>query len=220
MARNPNVRGRQVVRFYTTGKRAAQEFGLPAYLRGLIGRYDDIKKQAVATVSQAAESIATDMIVENYTIPRSELAGRVRTANTADTFRMFASSLRFPLSLFNGRWNGPDSAGATAEIVRGNTKLYQHAFMAPGRFRGRSIGLIYSRTGGHPRRMQYGRYAGQMREPIRNLRGPSTYQMIIGTDQGGAEKWVRLREPLTKKLRDMFFAEVIKRQSSEGANGG
>lgn len=216
--RNPNVRSRQVVKFYTSGKRFAQQFGLPDYVRGIVTRYDTAKSEAVAVVSEQAAARAQAMLLANYTIPESELAGRLRTANTRDAFRLFASSLRFPLSLFKGSWAGPGSAGATAEIVKGRQKTYAHAFISPGRFRGRTIPMIYTRIGGKTR-MKHGRYTGQLREPIKALRGPSTYQMVIGTDQGGTEKYVPLREPLSKELRDLYLAEVARRYAELSANG-
>lgn len=216
--RNPNVRGRQVVRFFTSGSRFAQQFALPDYVRGIVKRYDTAKSEAVAAVSAQAAPRAQAMILANYSIPESELTGRLRTANTPDTFRLFASSLRFPLSLFKGAWGGHGSAGATAEIVKGQQKTYAHAFISPGRFRGRVIPMIYSRIGGKVR-MKHGRYTGQLREPIKALRGPSTYQMVIGTDQGGTEKYVPLREPLSKELRDLYFAEVSRRYKEMDANG-
>jgi hypothetical protein len=216
--RNPNVRNRQVVKFFTTGKRFAQSFAVPDYVRGIVKRYDTAKAQAVAIVAEQAVSLATSMVKANYTIPEGELAGKLRTANTPDAFRLFASSLRYPLALFNGQWGGASSSGATAEIVKGQRRTYAHAFIAPGRFRGRTIPLIYTRVGGRVR-MKHGRYSGKLREPTKVLRGPSVYQMIIGTDQSGNEKYVPLRQPLTEQLRNQYFAEVNRRYAELAANG-
>jgi hypothetical protein len=219
MARNPNVRGRQVVRFFTTARRAQVSFGLPDYVRGVIKRYDTAKLEAVKVVSDIAPALATRRILENYTISAAELVDRVRTANTPDTFRLFASSLRFPLAMFNGRWGGSTSAGASAEIVRGRGKIYPRAFMAQGRFRGRRMLLIFTRARGQKVRMTYGSHKGELRERLIHLRGPSTYQMLTGGDNSGL-KWVRLAPDLQTELRDMFIAALTARYSELNATNG
>ena len=177
----PNFRGRQVVSFRVTGKLFAAQFGLPEYVRGIVKRYDDAKLAAVKVVSDRAVPLSTDLITQTYNVDRGYLDNRVRVASTPDTFRLFASSLRFPLAMFGGAWGGAGTPGATASIVRGQGRTYEHAFMASGRFRGAQTQLIYTRLKGQKVRMTYGSHKGQLRERIRNLRGPSTYMMFTGS---------------------------------------
>lgn len=218
MAR-PNVRGRQVVRFRITGSRVAEQFGLPDHVRGIVQRYAAAKTAAVDAVSAQAVRLATDRIVQTYTIDRARLDNRLRIANTPDTFRLLASSLRFPLALFGGVWGGAGTPGATASVLRGQGRTYAHAFIAPGRFRGAAIPLIYTRVRGAKVRMTYGRYKGQLRERIRNLRGPSPYAMLLGRDASGARTLVHLATPLAADLRHAYLAEIARYVGGSAGRG-
>jgi hypothetical protein len=69
--------------------------------------------------------------------------------------------------------------------------------------------------------MTYGRYQGQLRERIRNLRGPSTYDMILGRDALRHRTFVDLATPIAAELRKTYLDELAKRVGQSGtAHGG
>lgn len=178
---------RQVVRFFTNGQRANDGYGLSAQVGRIVKRADDARKKAVVSTLRRAGPLAKSLVTARYGIASSQVTNRVRARIDSDTIRVDASQLRFPLSLFRGKWGGPSTAGATASIVITEPRTYAGAFIARGRFRGATIPLIYTRRRGKKKMMTSGRYKGQLREQIVANRGPSTYDMVLGfvRDQGG-----------------------------------
>jgi hypothetical protein len=178
---------RQVVRFFTNGQRADDAFGLSAQVGRIVQRADDARQKAAVSTLRKASPLAKALITSRYGIAPSQVTNRVRARLDSDTIRVDASQLRFPLSMFRSKWGGVHTAGATASIVITEPRVYAGAFIAPGRFRGSVMPLIYTRKRGRKKLMTAGRYKGKTREPIVANRGPSTYDMVLGfvRDQGG-----------------------------------
>lgn len=158
--------------------------------------------------------MARDVLAEEYTIAPSHLTGKVKVYDSGDTLHVNASVRRFPLSLFDAHWGGRSTAGATVATRRGHAKTYAGAFIAPGRYRGKRQPTVYTRLAGRKRVMQRGRYKGEVREMIRALRGPSTYDMLTEIERGtaggksGSGAYTRaLRTYYVSELRRLYALE-------------
>lgn len=179
----PQARHRQAVRFYTNGKRANDRYALEKQVGNIVRRTDRAKQRAIASTARKASPMAKALLTSYYGIAPSYLNNRIKARVDADTLRVDASVLRFPLVLFRGKWGGPKTAGATASVLLASPKTYTHAFISPGRFAGRRMPLIYTRIPGKRKLQTYGRYKGKQREPIVVNRGPSTRDMILGRER-------------------------------------
>lgn len=197
----------RVLKIRTAGKYANDQYGLAAQLQRAVKKADKAKIRAVAGLKRRALPAAKRLVTQNYGIPKSKIKDRVRVRTTPVTLSVDASQLRFALSEFGGKWGGPKTPGATAAVVRGERKTYQHAFIRPGRLRGSEAQLIYTRTGRYATQ-KHGRYAGKRREVIAVNRGPSTKDMLTGHRPDGVVVGADLRTPLGHELIDYYISEL------------
>lgn len=175
---------RRVVSFLTNGK-LGDRYGLSERVGQLVKRGDDAAKKAIASTARKASPMAKALLTARYSLPPGQITNRVSTRVDPQTLHVDASLLRFPLSMFRGRWGGASTPGATASILLAQTRTYASAFIAPGRFRGVTMPLIYSRKKGRKVLMTHGRYKGKQRERIVVNRGPSVHDMLTGREAGG-----------------------------------
>ncbi len=214
MARRSNRRN-SALKFYTSGKAAKSLHGLTDIADNVLSSFDTAVQSATAGLKRRAGPAVSRAVRENYGVTRSTLAQpgmfRVELGSQAkgDYLSIWASTRQLPLADFGGRWSGPSSPGATAEIERGQRKTYTGAFMAKGRIRGQERPLIYTRIKGKKSVQKYGRYQGQMREPIRALRGPSPFEMVSGV--GGYPAPLRTRQTILAEL-SAFYVNELHRQ--------
>lgn len=105
---------------------------------------------------------------------------------------IWASSRKIGLIEFNGRWRGRRSKGATAAIKTGETKTYDSAF----------ISTIKGRRGIRVRSFADGASGKRVgRGPLRMLRGPSPFEMLLGEDlTNGAA--------VSAELLDIYQSEI------------
>lgn len=211
MARLRN-RKNQALRFFTNGQRAEDAYGLSRYVGQLVKRTEDATKRSVATTARRLEPLAKREVTAVYNVQQSKLAGKYSVVTTPDTIRLFASDRRLPAIDFGGRWGGPRTPGATAQIVRGQTQQFAGAFIANVR------GLKSIRE----RKIVGGKRAG--RGPLIILRGPSPRDMVIGQRTDQRRNPLGLvdnppRDRILLQLRDIYIAE-LQRQLALGAPRG
>lgn len=208
--------GKRVVKFYTNGKRADNAYGLSEQVGFIVKRADAARRKAVVSVSRKAQPLARKLVLGAFKIRSRDLTGKVTVYDTGDTLHVNASVKKFPLALFAARWGGHSTAGATAEIRRGDPKTYAHAFIAKGRYLGQTTNLVYARDRTARKvRMAYGSHAGELRQPIRALRGPSVYDMLTSIERdtaagkGGRGEYTReLRKFYVSELRRLYDVEA------------
>lgn len=131
--------------------------------------------RALVSARRKAMPIAKREVLAQYGVQSSALSRAFGVATGADgggTFLSVTATVA-PTSLirFGARWSRR-SAGATAQIVRGQSKTYEAAFIAPMRNGQRQVMARQQTSGG--KRVP--------RLPIVRLTGPSAYQMLQGRD--------------------------------------
>ena len=211
MARPPKHRNRALT-FYVNGKTGKSLHGLTDVAGRVLSAFDTAVQRATVGLKRRAGPAVSRAVRENYGIKRTTLSGshmfRIDEGarKQGDYISIWASTRQLPLIDFGGRWSGPGSPGATAEIERGMRKTYTSAFIAPGRIRGQQGPVIYSRLKGKKAVQKYGRYKGQMREPIRVLRGPSPFEMVSGV--GGYPATLRTKQTILAELTAFYTTEL------------
>jgi hypothetical protein len=129
--------------------------------------------RAVVSVRRKAQPLAKRIVRQVYAVQSTALSDAFDAANGVEGGQAFVA-LRArvaPVSLirFGGRWN-KRAAGATAEIMRGERKAYESAFISVMPNGGRHIFA----------RAPQGNGKRAPRLPLRRLHGPSAYQMVQG----------------------------------------
>lgn len=128
------------------------------------------------------EPAAKRVIRASYNVKARDLAGKFRVRTGSDTAGEFvaleASTKGIPLIDFGGRWRGRRTAGATAEVRRGQRKTYASAFIATFNGRKRLLARQLIRGGGGRR---------DPRNKLRSLLGPSPFQMTEGDNDNNAQ---------------------------------
>lgn len=211
--------GKRVAKFYTNGKRAENAYGLATQVGRIVKRADAARMKAVTSTSRKATPLARKLLVENFGIKKSDLTGKITVYDTGDTLHVNASVRKFPLALFGARWGGHTTPGATAQVRRGQTTTYAGAFMATGRYLGKTQDLVYTRERGKKKRMTYGRYAGKVREPIHALRGPSTYDMLTSIERASS-RGKSATGNYTRELRTFYVSELRRLYAVEASRNG
>ncbi len=209
----------RVVKFFTNGRRADSAYGLSEQVGRIVRRTDVARRRAVVSTSRRAGPLAREVLASEYTIDTRHLAGKVKVYDTGDTLHVNASVRRFPLSLFDAHWGGRSTAGATVATRRGQSKTYAGAFIATGRYRGKRQPTVYTRVAGRKRVMQHGRYKGKLRETIRALRGPSTYDMLTEIERGSAAGKSG-SGTYTRALRTYYVSELRRQYALEARRDG
>ncbi len=214
MARTKNRRN-SAFKFYVNGKAAKSLHGLTDVAGGVLSAFDTAVQRATVGLKRRAGPAVSRAVRENYGLKRTTLSGsemfRIEegTLKKGGYLSIWASTRELPLIYFGGRWSGPGSPGATAEIERGMRKTYTSAFIAPGRIRGQERPVIYTRLKGKKAVQKHGRYKGQTREPIRVLRGPSPFEMVSGV--GGYPHTLRTKKTILAEL-SAFYTPAQQRQ--------
>jgi hypothetical protein len=200
--------------FFVNGRRAQQLEGLSDPLGNLLSRYDVAVTRAVVGLKRRAQPAVSRAIRAHYNIRPGKLSGKFRVEETSkgrgadrdDAIAIWASTRKFPLIDFAGRWGGRKTPGATATINH-DAKVYDGAFIATVK------GLKAIRV----RRFDAstGRRAG--RGPLVMLRGPSPFEMVSGLDYEPARA---VNKAVLDELRQFYTAELRRQfQLSRGTNG-
>lgn len=174
-----------------------------ARVRAQLGIYSEAELQKVAKRAQASanrkvQPIAKADIRERYAVKPSQLNSKFRTvegrSRKGDPYvGIWASSRQISLIDFGGKWR-KRSAGATASIRKGQLKTYGSAFIAT--IQGRRAIRVRAFANGTGKR--HGRF------PLRMLRGPSPFEMLLGENMDNGPK-------VAEKILT-FHSSEIKRQ--------
>jgi hypothetical protein len=212
MARLTN-RKSQAVRFFTNGARAQNAYGLFDQVGQIVRRTDKAAKLARASTARRVQPFAREEVLKVFNVRPGQLNGKFRTVTTGDTVRLFASERRLPLIAFGGKWAGPQSEGATAEIVRGKREVYASSFIAA--IKGLTSIRVRKRTGS--RRAPRG--------PVQILRGPSPRDMVTGL-RSDAETRTPMgfygpapAQRILARLAEYHIAELRRLYLSEASRG-
>ncbi|MFN9736947.1 MAG: hypothetical protein ACK59R_00150 [Pseudomonadota bacterium] len=146
-------------------------------LRALERQLDRVAKnvgreleRATISVQRATFTESKRAITEVYNLPQNRVAGPL-SVNTAANRRGFVvRGNPTPITFVSYRARALTRGGVQVAILKGKAKVIRKGFKAPSP---QGTDLFWIRTGEEPRRMTRGRYAGQTREPIRPLTGPS-----------------------------------------------
>ena len=197
-------RRNSALQFYLTGRRAQDLHGLTDLAGNLLDSFDIAVVRAKAGLVRRAAPAASRNVRQEYNVRagtlrdafRVEEGVRGRRGDRDEVLSIWASTRQIPLMEFSGRWRGRRSAGATAEIVRGQRKTYDSAFIATvqGRraIRARSFDSASGRRHG--------------RGPLRMLRGPSPFEMLSGV--GGVQASMDARERTVSELTTWYAGEL------------
>lgn len=182
MPRNRN----RVVRFSTNGP------DISALVGAIVKRLDSAKQKAAVSTSRKVTPLAKKLITQPYNVTPSSLEGKIRTRIQQDAIAIDASRRRFPLIQFSGKWGGNKTPGATASIIRARTKQYAHSWIRTIK----GLTSIRIRTDEA--------VTAKQRGPVRILRGPSPFEMIMGgeTDDFG------IKQDLTDQLIQFYVSEL------------
>lgn len=170
-----------MARFSVTGARSSNKAAIDRIRRSLDGlseaSLDRSIRRALAGARRRFEPAAKRVIRQSYNVPAGDLAGKFSVRSGADDDGEFialeASRRGIPLLRFGGRWSGLKSPGATAQVQRGERKVYKSAFIAT--IRGSRVVLARQFMGDGSGK----RYP---RNELRHLKGPSPSQMVDGAD--------------------------------------
>lgn len=195
-------RKNSALKIFTTGKSADGLHGLAKRVGGIVDAYSVATQRAAAGVRRKVVPIAKRHMLDRFNVRSSLLSDRIRVEGgykkTGDYISLWASTRQLPLIAFGGKWGGIKTPGATAAIqVSAGAKIYDHAFIASVK------GLKSIRV----RSFKNGKRAG--RGPLRILRGPSPYEMIVPGDRPG------LAGKITQELVDFYVAELIRQRRLE-----
>lgn len=206
-------RRNSALKFYLNGLAARDLHGLTDLAGNLLDAYDVSVIRARAGLYRRAEPAAKRNVRAVYNVRASALADRFRIEegvrgrgrDSEELLSIWASTRSLSLIEFGGRWRGPArrkrgrfAPGASAEIVRGQRKTYESAFIAT--IQGRRAIRVRSFDGARGRRHGRG--------PVRMLRGPSPFEMLSGV---GHEPSRQVRDATLSELTTFYFAE-LKRQ--------
>ena len=148
--------------------------------------------RTIATMRRKTLTDARRAISQEYGIGTQAIGRRMTAESGKDSLSIYGTTGKVPLHEFGGRYSGPKSAGASAEILRGNRRVYTSAFT----IKNRNPAIIYARP----------IIDGARRAPKRfvRLHGPSVESMFLGGGTGG-------QTPATQVIaaaQEIFSAEV------------
>lgn len=213
MARERN----SAVKFYTSGKIAKDLHGVTDSVNGVLKAWDTAAQRAVSNLRRRAVPAGVRAVRENYNVKASTVRSRVRLeggtrrpkrADRSDFISIWASTRRLPLLEFAGRWGGPRTKGARAQVVRGQSKVYAGAFIAGVGWRGVSGRAVKADTvsrGIFVRSYDSGRGKRVGRGPLQMLRGPSVFEMLSGLNHAPAR---RSRDAVLEELTTYYRSEL------------
>lgn len=194
--------GRPMARLKTSARvdNRAMVARLSARLEGLSERtLDKYAARALVSVKRKATPIAKREVRAEYGVQASALSkafDAVTGTDSGGTYVALAATVG-PISLirFGARWTKRMKSGASAEIVRGQRKTYDAAFIAP-MGNGQKHVMARERTSG-------GRRVARL--PIVRLTGPSAYQMAQGR---GGETSARINAQLATFASDELLRQL------------
>lgn len=154
--------------------------------------------RALVTVIRRVQPVAKADIRERYGVRATALNDRFRvvkgSSRKGDPYLgVWASSRKISLIDFSGRWRRK-SAGATAQVKAGERRTYDSAFIATVEGR-RAIRVRSFKNGVDGARVARG--------PLRMLRGPSPFEMLLGEDMANGAK-------VSEKLLTTYESEIAR----------
>lgn len=204
MARNRSRDRNSAVKFYTSGKTAKDLHGITDSVDGVLKAWDTATLRAVSGLRRRAVPAAVRAVRANYNVKASSVRSRVRLEggtrrpkrrDRSEFISIWASTRRLPLLEFGGRWGGRRTKGARAQVVRGNSRVYEGAFIATVQ------GLRAIRA----RQFKSGTGKRHGRGPLQMLRGPSPFEMLSGVDYEPAR---RSRDATLEELTTFYRSEL------------
>lgn len=196
-------RRNSAVKFYVNGRAAKDLHGITDSVGGVLSAYDTATQRAVVGLRRRAVPAAVRAVRANYNVKAATVRSRVkleegsrgRRGERSDYISIWASTRRLPLLEFGGRWGGRRTKGATAQIVKGERKVYAGAFISSVQ----GLRAIRER--------QFDSATGKRapRGPLRMLRGPSVFAMLSGLDYEPAR---RSHEATLEELTDFYRSEL------------
>lgn len=166
-------------------------------------------KLALAGVRRKFEPEVKRVIREQYNVPLRAISGKFRIVGGSDAqgeyLALQGAVKRVPLAEFGARWGGRRTAGATATILRGQTKTYTSAFIRVIGGQREVLARQFSADSNSPS----GRHP---REHLQRLRGPSPAEMARGIDNVNA---ARIAESMTA-----YRLTELTRQLQRARKGG
>lgn len=190
-------RARTFVRAYNTEAMDRVRAHLEGFSEANLNR---AASRAAVGVVRKAQPIAKKDIRTRYGVKASQLNGAIRgeqgRGRKGEPYvGIWASSRQISLIHFGGRWRGRKAPGATAAVKLGQRKTYDSAFIATVRGL-KAIRVRQYREGGGRKRHGRG--------PLRILRGPSPFEMLLGERMSNGQK-------VAGQLLE-FYSTEIKRQ--------
>jgi hypothetical protein len=168
-------------------------------------------ERAVISVQRATFTESKRAITAVYNLPQSRVAGPLSVRTAANRRGFVVSGNPRPITFVSYGARALTRGGVSVAIFRGKRRNL------PGGFKARSpqgTDLFWIRTGQPKRRMTRGRYAGQVREPIRPLTGPSVADHLNNDDvRGRIVRFFRAR--MTSELRRRITRLVDRGRPSE-----
>jgi len=188
-------RARTFVRAYNSEAIARVRARLEGYSEEQLQRAAD---RAGVGVVRKAQPVARRDIRERYGVKSSQLTGAIKGTHARDSkghayVGVWASSRQISLLHFGGRWR-KKSAGATAAVKPGQRKTYDSAFITT--IEGRTAIRVRAHTAG-PGSKRHGR------GPLRMLRGPSPFEMLLGQHMANGDK-------IAGKLLEFYSTEIAR----------
>lgn len=173
-------------------------------VRAHLGQFSEANLQkaadrALASMIRKVQPEAKRDIRARYGVKASALNGQFRTVQgkgrKGDPYLgLWASSRRIGLIEFQGRWGGRRTKGAVAQVRLGQQKTYQSAF----------ITTIQGKKAIRHRPLDISTGKRVHRGPLKMLRGPSPFEMLLGEDmRNGA---------LISKTLTTYYSAEIRRQ--------
>lgn len=158
--------------------------------------------RTMGTLRRKILTEARRAIAQEFGVGVQAIGQRMTSETSADSLSIYGTTGRLPLHEFSGRYTGPKSPGAAAEIVRGSRKVYTAAFA----IKGRSPAVIYARPLVDSTRRAPRRYV--------RLHGPSVESMFLGRDGGEQTPAAKV----TAMAGEIFGAEIERLLTVEGSN--
>lgn len=203
------------LKYYVSGRLAKDLHGLTDLAGGVLDAFDAAVIRARVGLARRAEPAAKRNVRAVYGVKAGALAKKFRIdqgtrgkRDSSELISIWASSRGISLIEFNGVWRGRKSAGAVAQIVRGQSKTYGSAFIANVGWRGSSGGAVKADTASRGIYVRsFNRSSGRRhgRGPLRLLRGPSPFEMLSGIDYEASRK---VRDATLSELTTFYLAEL------------
>ncbi|MEO5811547.1 MAG: hypothetical protein ABIU96_03925 [Rhodanobacter sp.] len=212
-------RRNSAVKIYVNGKTANDLYGLSRRIGQQVSRVSVASQRAQASLARKLQPVAKREIRNVYGVKAGMLNDRMRldsgTRKNSDYISLWASTRKLPLIVFGGTWRGVKSPGAVASILLGSSKTYAHAFIATVGWRGASGGAIKDGTSNRNIYVRSMGPDGQLvgRGPLRQLKGPSVFEMIATTSSGHDSKTVAA--VIVPQLQEFYTVELARQMALE-----